>query len=165
MERAKNKNEKLEVVHQLLEERRRRRKEEEEEDLLLSKLLFQLEPLEKDGVATEEPEESAIKEEPEFSEPVSQNCEKREGGMDEIARELRKVKKQNLVTHCLLSVMLVITAVWQFNEVSLLLAVRDKLSHPLRTVGDVVKRCLKGNGKRPLIEALPLPPDCCARAV
>lgn len=46
MERAKNKNEKLEVVHdalhQLLEERKRRRKEEEEEDLLLSKLLLQV---------------------------------------------------------------------------------------------------------------------------
>ncbi|CAD5166379.1 unnamed protein product [Musa acuminata subsp. malaccensis] len=162
MERAKNTNEKVEVVHealhQLLEERKRRRKEEEEEDLLLSNLLLRLESLEKDGIATEGPEESAIEEEPEFSKPVSQNCEKREVGMDEIARELRKVKKQNLITHCLLSVMLVITAVWQFNEVSLLLAVRDKLSHPLRTVGDVVKRCLKGNGKRPQIEALPLPP-------
>lgn len=121
--------------------------------------VYQLESLEKDGIATEGTKESAIEEEPEFSKPVSQNCEKREVGMDEeIARELSKVKKQNLITHCLLSVMLVITAVWQFNEVSLLLAVRDKLSHPLRTVGDVVKRCLKGNGKRPQIEALPLPP-------
>ncbi|RZR90069.1 hypothetical protein BHM03_00017900 [Ensete ventricosum] len=157
------KNEKPEVVHEalhrLLEERRRRREEEEEEDLLLSKfLLLQLESLEKDGVATEGPaEESAIEEEPDFSKPLSRNCEKREVGMDEIARELRRVKKQNLITHCLLSVMLGITAVWQFNEVSLLLAVRDKLRHPLRTVGDVVKRCLNGNGKRPQIEAPPLP--------
>ena len=52
---------------------------------------------------------------------------------DEIIKELKKVKRQNFVTHCLLSVMIVLNVAWQLSEVSLILKVKDGLSHPFRS--------------------------------
>lgn len=62
---------------------------------------------------------------------------------DEIIKELKKVKRQNFVTHCLLSVMIVLTVTWQLSEVSLLLKVKDGLSHPFRSFGNVLKGMVK----------------------
>ncbi|KAG6528432.1 uncharacterized protein LOC122039817 [Zingiber officinale] len=129
----KKKNERLELVHQalrqLLEERRQKGKHgDEEDDLLLSKLLLQLEMLERDA----------------------------------IAEEIRGVRKQNLVTHRLLSALIVVTLVWQLNEVSLLLMARQKLRNPLKAIGDAVKGLVRGCGGRRLqkqqIETNGLPP-------
>lgn len=87
----------------------------------------------------------------------------------EIVKELKKVKRQNFVTHCLLSVLIVLTAAWQVSEVKLMLKVREGFSHPFQSFGSLVTGMLKGpnkNGedaekqsshaKQP-IEALPLP--------
>ncbi|QCE13085.1 hypothetical protein DEO72_LG11g78 [Vigna unguiculata] len=62
---------------------------------------------------------------------------------DEIMKELKKVKKQNFVTHCLLSVMIVLTVVWQVSEVSLILQLKDGLSHPFRSFGNILKGMVK----------------------
>ncbi|KAJ6836461.1 uncharacterized protein M6B38_327965 [Iris pallida] len=51
-----------------------------------------------------------------------------EVGLNEVVRELKKVKRQNLITHCLLSVMIVVTAVWQFSEASLLIRLSKSLA-------------------------------------
>lgn len=87
---------------------------------------------------------------------------------EEIVRELRKVKRQNFVTHCLLSVMIVLTFAWQLSEVSLILKVKDGLSHPFRSFGGMLAGMLK-KGRGPIaiandqngqlqLEATPLPP-------
>ncbi|XP_010905495.1 uncharacterized protein [Elaeis guineensis] len=164
MELAKEKDERLKLVHmalhQLLEERKStiKDKKEEEEDLFLSRLLSQLESLQKDANNTQLPADSPNKEEPaSSSSSKNKDCDINNVGMDEVVRELRRVKRQNLITHCLLFVMIIITAYWQFNEVSLLLTVKDKFSHPLRAVGDMIKGSFKGKGKKPHIEAH-LPP-------
>ncbi|XP_042466599.1 uncharacterized protein LOC122049253 [Zingiber officinale] len=81
---------------------------------------------------------------------------------DAIAEEIRGVRKQNLVTHRLLSALIVVTLVWQLNEVSLLLMAREKLRNPLKAIGDAVKGLVRGCGRRRLqkqqIETNGLPP-------
>lgn len=62
---------------------------------------------------------------------------------DEIMRELKKVKRQNFVTHCLLSVMIVLTVAWQLSEVSLILKVKDGISNPFRSFGNILKGMVK----------------------
>ncbi|KAG4934670.1 hypothetical protein HKD37_18G049283 [Glycine soja] len=62
---------------------------------------------------------------------------------DEIIKELKKLKRQNFVTHCLLSVMIVLTVAWQLSEVSLILKVKDGISHPFRSFGNMLKGMVK----------------------
>lgn len=66
---------------------------------------------------------------------------------DEIVKELKKVRRQNFVTHCLLSVMIVLTTVWQLSEVSMVLKLRDGLNHPFRTFGSMITGMIKGPDK------------------
>jgi hypothetical protein len=75
----------------------------------------------------------------------------------DIAKDLNKIKRQNMITHVLLGTVIVMTAAWQVNEVSFLLAVQKKLSNPFKSLGDMIKGALKRGGK-PMIEASPLPP-------
>lgn len=75
--------------------------------------------------------------------------EENEGGKteatpEEIMRELKKVKGQNTVTHWLLSAMIALTVAWQFSEVSLILKVKDGLSHPFRSFGSAITAFFKG---------------------
>ncbi|KAL8113983.1 uncharacterized protein LOC141667983 [Apium graveolens] len=71
------------------------------------------------------------------------------GTMDneEIAQELKKVKKQNFVTHCLLVAMIVLTITWQISEVSLLLWLKNGVTHPVRSLGSIVKGMLIPGGR------------------
>ncbi|KAK7280864.1 hypothetical protein RIF29_08403 [Crotalaria pallida] len=62
---------------------------------------------------------------------------------DEIVKELKKVKRQNFVTHCLLSVMIVVTVAWQLSEVSLIMKVKDGINHPFRSFGSMLKGMVK----------------------
>lgn len=62
---------------------------------------------------------------------------------EDIVKELKKLKRQNLLTHCLLSVMIVVTVVWQLSEVSIILNVKDKISHPFRSLGNLISGMLK----------------------
>ncbi|KAF5183667.1 Ddi1 [Thalictrum thalictroides] len=57
---------------------------------------------------------------------------------EEILKELRKVKRQNSITHWLLAIMIVLTATWQLSEVSLLLKVKNKLTNPFKSVGKML---------------------------
>lgn len=78
-------------------------------------------------------------------------------------KELRRVKRQNTVTHWLLSIMIVLTLSWQVSEVSLILKLRDGLSHPFRSIGGMLAGMFKGgraNGsdeESPASEMLPIP--------
>ncbi|XP_037478261.1 uncharacterized protein LOC119355546 [Triticum dicoccoides] len=146
-----------EAIHGLLEEKRGKQRHQgeegamdHEEDLFLSSLLSKLDSLEND-VDPDGAEPSSINPHPESGE---------EAGPGDVAKDLGKIKRQNMITHILLGTVMVMIAAWQFNEVSFLLAVQKKLTNPFKSVGDMVKSTLK-IGKKPMaeaIEASPLPP-------
>ncbi|KAI8022997.1 Calmodulin-binding transcription activator 4 [Camellia lanceoleosa] len=93
-----------------------------------------------------------------------------DGVRKEIVKELRNVKRQNFITHCLLSAMIVLTITWQISKVSLVLSLKDGLSHPFKTFGGMLAGMLKGpvldaqNGekksstKQPQVEVPAIPP-------
>ncbi|KAH7683207.1 hypothetical protein IHE45_05G168100 [Dioscorea alata] len=145
----------LELVHiaiqQLLDERKKNKKglvadEDEDESKLLCKLLTQLELLEKDH-------KNGNKEE------TSRNSGENDVRIDEVVKEIKGVKRQNKITHCLLSVLIIATAFWQLSEVSILLAVKEKLSNPVKAIGDLFKGVLKGQNNKPLTEPPPMHPQ------
>lgn len=65
---------------------------------------------------------------------------------EEIIKELKNVKRQNCITHWLLSAMIVLTVAWQISEVSLILKVKDGLSHPFKHLGCMFTGVLKTSG-------------------
>eukprot|EP00268_Persea_americana_P034067 TRINITY_DN336_c0_g1_i7.p1 TRINITY_DN336_c0_g1~~TRINITY_DN336_c0_g1_i7.p1 ORF type:complete len:113 (-),score=25.29 TRINITY_DN336_c0_g1_i7:719-1057(-) len=88
--------------------------------------------------------------------------------MEEIVKELRVIRKQNTVTHWLLSVLIVVTAVWQMSEVSLLLYLKDSVKHPFKAIGGLITGSLgcsneydatksNSSSKQHQIESIPLP--------
>uniref|UniRef100_A0A1D1YBL5 Protein DDI1 2 n=2 Tax=Anthurium amnicola TaxID=1678845 RepID=A0A1D1YBL5_9ARAE len=66
--------------------------------------------------------------------------------------ELKKVKRQNTITHTLLSIMIVVTAFWQLSKVSILLSLKAKFSHPFRAAGNMISGFLKGGGNSQVLE-------------
>ncbi|KAE8023706.1 hypothetical protein FH972_009377 [Carpinus fangiana] len=125
-----------------------------DDQLLLSGLLSQLESLKGDGLI-EEPEGSTEIEEVSSGEVDNvetkvENADEVDGGSsvgigtEEIVKELKKVKKQNFVTHCLLSVMIVLTLAWQVSEVSLIWKIKNGLTRPFRSFGGMFSWILKG---------------------
>ncbi|MBA0856520.1 hypothetical protein Goshw_029773 [Gossypium schwendimanii] len=68
-------------------------------------------------------------------------------GVEELVKELKAIKKQNTITHGLLSVMIVVTLFWQVSEASLLLQVKNGLTHPFKSVGSWLVTLLKGRAK------------------
>jgi hypothetical protein len=62
---------------------------------------------------------------------------------EEIIKEVKKVKKQNFVSHGLLSAMIVLTVAWQLSEVSLVWKVKEGINHPFRSFGNMVKDTMK----------------------
>lgn len=66
--------------------------------------------------------------------------------LEEIAKELREVRRQNTVTHRLLSAMIVLTVVWQLSEMSLILKVKDGISHPFRFLGSMLLGMFRSPG-------------------
>ncbi|KAF8689540.1 hypothetical protein HU200_041871 [Digitaria exilis] len=148
-----------EAIHGLLEEKRTDghgeenglapRRQQDEEGLLTS-LLTKLDALERDpDSAISEPHSLHPNHQPEISKEVE---------LGNIAKDLNKIKRQNTITHLLLGAVIVMTAVWQVNEVSFLLWVQRKLSNPFKSLGDMIKASLKLKGRKPVIESSPLPP-------
>lgn len=132
--------------------RRRRR-------LLLSKLLSQLDALQEEGIL-EEPKASADNSKVNNPEAEAEAGEKSETanegrrresssemGKEEIIKELNEVKRQNFITHCLLSALIVLTAAWQLSEVSLILKVKEGLTNPLKSLGGLITGLLTGNSR------------------
>uniref|UniRef100_A0A5B7CAB8 Transmembrane protein n=1 Tax=Davidia involucrata TaxID=16924 RepID=A0A5B7CAB8_DAVIN len=148
------------AIQKLMEEKRTSSDEsssfvadDEDHHLLLSRLLAQLETLKGDS-ELQQPESSADPKEipsPAIGkvEMESETKNKVDGattevGRDEIVKELRKVKRQNFITHCLLSAMIVLTVVWQLSEVALILKVKNGMSHPFRSFGSMLTGIFKG---------------------
>lgn len=68
----------------------------------------------------------------------------------DIAKDLNKIKRQNTITHVLLGTVILMTAVWQVNEMSFLLWVQRKLSNPFKSLGTSsrVRSSSKGGSRR-----------------
>ncbi|XP_043703834.1 uncharacterized protein LOC122653933 [Telopea speciosissima] len=124
---------------------------DDDDRVLLSRFLSQLESLKEDTAIEPQKPASEInvlpKEEAKDENLGGSECGSRETGEEEILRELQKVKRQNSITHWLLSIMIFLTAAWQLSEVSLIMIVKKKLSYPFSTVGSAVKGMLTGGGK------------------
>ncbi|KZV42669.1 hypothetical protein F511_25152 [Dorcoceras hygrometricum] len=63
-------------------------------------------------------------------------------------KEVRNVKRQNQITHCLVTIMILLTAAWQISEVSLLWKLKKGLRNPFNFFGGIVKGLIL-KGARP----------------
>ncbi|XP_016505715.1 uncharacterized protein LOC107823553 [Nicotiana tabacum] len=106
-------------------------KQAEHRHQLLSQLLTQLESLKEDSPLDQMSQSTNLEETP--------DREKEEN----VVKEVRKIQKQNFVTHCLLSAMIVLTLTWQLSEVSLILKMKHGLNHPLRSIGSLITSWMK----------------------
>lgn len=79
-----------------------------------------------------------------LSQLEQENCEPDESKSDEIMKELNNIKRQNLITHALVSAMILVTLTWQLSQVSLVLKIKRVLSSPLESL---VKRFFDGQPK------------------
>ncbi|XP_059316482.1 uncharacterized protein LOC132067299 [Lycium ferocissimum] len=109
---------------------------------LLSQLLNQLDSL-KEETPLDQMNQSANLQETPSIKKVEDDVEVREKE-EKVVKELRKIQKQNFITHCLLSAMIVLTVTWQLSEVSLILKMKDGLNHPLRSIGSMLTGWIKG---------------------
>ncbi|XP_058192963.1 uncharacterized protein LOC131310140 [Rhododendron vialii] len=156
----KQSKEKMELVRQLMEERRAEEVTSssdeshfggDERHLVLSGLLSQLETLNGEG-KLQQPEspvdpkkgKSEIAMDAEAS-----GCD--DSGSEEIIRELKKIQKQNCITHCLLSVMIALTVAWQVSEFTLVFKVKNGLSQPFKCIGSLLTGMIKGPMENPQI--------------
>ncbi|XP_019180491.1 PREDICTED: uncharacterized protein LOC109175639 [Ipomoea nil] len=118
------------------------------------------------NIATVSPDHRKTNSE-EITEPPSGHelKEEEEEEEDRVIKELKKIQRQNFLTHCLVSAMIVLTVTWQLSEMSLILKLKDGLNHPFRSLRGFVAGIFKGpvkddekppNGKQKQ-DASPLP--------
>ncbi|CAD5313812.1 unnamed protein product [Arabidopsis thaliana] len=142
------------AIEKLLHEKRKREAsgdafiEDADDQLLLSRLISQLEspnPKGKEDVITgeeEEKEEESADSSP--SKGKSEGQRQLEESIEEIAKDIKKVKKQNKITHVLLSATIILTLVWQLSEYSMIFMLKDRISHPVRSIGGMLNGMFKG---------------------
>ncbi|XP_068328011.1 uncharacterized protein [Pyrus communis] len=126
--------------------------DKDEDSFLLHRLLSQLESLKGNGEIRNSETSTKMGEETSSKDgelkPENESCGKADGGGSEIdtekiVREVNKVKKQNSITHWLLSIMIVLTVAWQASEATFLWKLNEGFRHPFRCIGGM----LTGNGK------------------
>ncbi|KAM2745411.1 hypothetical protein PS2_021147 [Malus domestica] len=126
--------------------------DKDEDRLLLHRLLSQLESLKGNGEIRNYETSTKTGEETSSTngelKPENESCGKADGGgaeidTEKIVREVNKVKKQNSITHWLLSIMIVLTVAWQVSEATFLWKLNEGFRHPFRCIGGM----LTGNGK------------------
>ncbi|CAN8291213.1 unnamed protein product [Cochlearia groenlandica] len=127
------------AIEKLLEEKRDRESagdsfiEEEDQDdqVLLSKLISQLEsrkPVQTTvGTTKDEESSSPLKGERDGHRHLEENLEA-------IAKDIKDVKRQNKVTHILLSTLIILTLTWQLSQYSMIYLMKDRLCHPIRSI-------------------------------
>lgn len=106
-----------------------------------------MESLEEDNNATDESKREANDEDTlssEIDEKINTPKEVGNCSNEEIIKELKNVKRQNSITHYLLTAMIVVTLAWQLSEVSLILKIKDGLSNPVKSAGGIIKGFFKG---------------------
>ncbi|KFK44630.1 hypothetical protein AALP_AA1G283600 [Arabis alpina] len=110
--------------------------EDHQDQLLLSSLISQLESSKPGGKTTIKEEEC----------PASKG---KGEDLEEIAKDIKEVKKQNKVTHILLSVLIILTLTWQVSEYSMISMMKDRISHPIRSIGGMFSGMFKGKMRLP----------------
>ncbi|XP_076936969.1 uncharacterized protein LOC143604343 [Bidens hawaiensis] len=60
-----------------------------------------------------------------------------------VEEALKKVRRQNVITHYLFSFLIVLTATWQISEVSIILKLKDGVTHPFRSIGGLFKSMVR----------------------
>ncbi|KAK4357639.1 hypothetical protein RND71_023249 [Anisodus tanguticus] len=136
--------EKVELIQKEIQEQSKTCPDDGEKEVqhrhqLLSQRLTQLDSLKEETPLDQLNQSTNLHETPsvnkvEEAEDDEVNTEKEE----KVVKELRKIQKQNFITHCLLSAMIVLTVTWQLSEVSLILKIKDGLNHPLRSIGSMI---------------------------
>uniref|UniRef100_A0A1J3H3R8 Uncharacterized protein n=1 Tax=Noccaea caerulescens TaxID=107243 RepID=A0A1J3H3R8_NOCCA len=139
------------AIEKLLDEKRKREAtgdafiEDDDDQLLLSRLISQLEspkPKSKtNGITKEEEEEESPESSPSKGKREGQTH--LEESIEEIAKDIKKVKKQNTITHILLSALIILTLTWQLSEYSMIYMMKDRLSHPIRSIGGMFSGIFK----------------------
>ncbi|KAE8654438.1 hypothetical protein F3Y22_tig00117048pilonHSYRG00257 [Hibiscus syriacus] len=133
-----------EAIHRLIEEKRIKdtssdvNLSQDDEQQLLSRLLSQLESL-KEGSSTS------------LDKPITKTGNEEENGEkraeeEDIVKELKAVRRQNTITHCLLSALIVVTLIWEFSEVSMFLKLQNGLNHPFKSFGNWFAGMLSSRG-------------------
>lgn len=129
---------------------------------LLTQLLSQVESLQEDGSVKSLKEDGSVKlsEQPSvelnqvpsdiaYEAEMNSRGETNTSGGDaedreeDVVKELKKLKKQNRTTNFLLSALIIVTVGWQISEISLLLKLKEHLTHPLRSLGSMVTGVFK----------------------
>lgn len=108
---------------------------------LLSQLLTQLDSLKEESQFDQMNESTNLQEAPVELEAEEEKEEEEE---EKVVKELRKIQKQNFITQCLLSAMIVLTLTWQLSEVSIILKMKDGLNHPFRSITSMLTGWIKG---------------------
>ncbi|KAK9675378.1 hypothetical protein RND81_11G004300 [Saponaria officinalis] len=151
---TKNKIELIQIaIQQLIESNQTNLHNNDQHQQILTNLISQLEALKADGII--DPPEPESKESPSSSSNASES--KKEDEKDEskeVIKELKKLEKQNRVTHWLLSTLILVTVAWQLSEVSLLLKLRQGITNPFKSFGNMFKDVFKRrrhNEEEPLL--------------
>ncbi|ESQ34133.1 hypothetical protein EUTSA_v10008828mg [Eutrema salsugineum] len=140
------------AIEKLLDDKRKREAagdafiEDDDDQLLLSRLISQLEsPNQKTVGTTKEEEEEEEKESLHSSASKGKREGKRhlEESVEEIAKDIKEVKRQNKVTHILLSALIILTLTWQLSEYSMIFMLKDRISHPIRSIGGMFSGIFK----------------------
>jgi len=57
---------------------------------------------------------------------------------EEVMEEIRKVKKQNKLTHLMLGIILASNVIWRLSELAMALLIRKQISNPLKLIGNFI---------------------------
>ncbi|KAJ8451510.1 hypothetical protein Cgig2_018144 [Carnegiea gigantea] len=140
------------AIQQLLDSRKAETASTNDDDdrHLLSKLLFQLESLNGDVQKSSEaaeskelPSSTISKQETESKGEAKTSSRQTSSEAEDVVKELKKLGRQNTITHGLLSGLMILTVAWQLSEVSILLKMKDGVLHPFRSLGRMVARVLR----------------------
>lgn len=82
-----------------------------------------------DSLTDDDDEEEEFKEEEKVEKASS----------SEIIKELNNIKRQNTITHYLLTASILVTLAWQLSEISLIFKIRQGLNNPLKSIGGAIK--------------------------
>ncbi|KAG2241454.1 hypothetical protein Bca4012_056183 [Brassica carinata] len=141
------------AIEKLLDDKRNREAagesfiEDDDDQLLLSRIISQLEspnPFQKTVEATKEEEEESSLDSLPSSKGKDEGKRQLEESIEEIAKDIKEVKRQNKVTHILLSALILLTLTWQLSEYSMIYMMKERLSHPIRSIGGMFSGMFQG---------------------
>ncbi|CAN6908166.1 unnamed protein product [Brassica oleracea] len=139
------------AIEKLLDEKKNREIagesfiEDDDDQLLLSRIISQLEspnPFPKAVETTREEAESSL--DSLTSKGRAEGERQLEESIEEIAKDIKEVKRQNKVTHILLSALIILTLTWQLSEYSMIYMMKERLTHPIRSIGGMFSGMFKG---------------------